>query len=414
MKFHKKNNCVNFFCFCGIVLLLITSVFKRAQAQYFQFPEHRKRQTLSFELVKNIAIIKLYINDKGPFNFILDTGVDPMVVTDPSLKESLKANNTRKIMITGYDNTNTVEAYVTHELPVKIGDAEALNSPVVFLKEDVFNLSGYLGKKISGLIGYNFFSSFVVKINYINRTLTFYSPKKRVNPKGDKIPFEFINRKPHITAQVRFNQSNYPVKLIVDCGASHSLSLETFNNQSFAVPSPNIDANLGVGLTGVISGKKARIDGLKIGRFDFSNVISNFPELIPDSVKKIARNGNLGAEVLNRFNVTFDYPNQIMYLKKNSRYTEPFEDDMMGIEIYMEEGPPSRYLITRVDEGSVAQKAGILPNDEIIALNFKPIDSYTVDEIANLFKARDGNAILMECWRKDQRIIKLIRLKKRI
>ncbi|MCJ0741751.1 aspartyl protease family protein [Pedobacter montanisoli] len=393
---------------------MITSVFKKAQAQYFQFPEHRKRQTLSFELVKNIAIIKLYINDKGPFNFILDTGVDPMVVTDPSLKESLKVNNTRKIMITGYDNTNTVEAYVTHELPVKIGDAEALNSPVVFLKEDVFNLSGYLGKKISGLIGYNFFSSFVIKINYINRTFTFYSPKKRVNPKGDKIPFEFINHKPHITAQIRFNQSTYPVKLIVDCGASHSLSLETFNNQSFAVPSPNIDANLGVGLTGVISGKKARIDWLKIGRFDFNNVISSFPELIPDSVKKIARNGNLGAEVLNRFNVTFDYANQAMYLKKNSRYTDPFEDDMMGIEIYMEEGPPSRYLITRVDEGSVAQKAGILPNDEIIALNFKPIDSYTIDEIANLFKARDGNAILMECWRKDQRIIKLIRLKKRI
>ena len=414
MKFHKKSICVNFFCFCCIVLLLITSVFKKAKAQYFEFPEHRKKQSLTFELIRNLAIVKVYINDKGPFNFILDTGVDPMIITDPSLKESLKAGSTRKIMISGYDNTNSVEAYVTHELPVRIGEAEALHSPVVFLKEDVFNLSGYLGKKISGLIGYNFFSSFVVKINYSNRTLVFYSPQKKIKPKGEKIPIDLINHKPHIAAQIAFNQNTYPIKLIIDCGASHSLSLETFNNQAFNVPFPNIEANLGVGLTGVISGKKARIEELKIGHFNFKDMISNFPELLPDSIKKIGRNGNLGAEILSRFNVTFDYNNQAMYLKKNVRYREPFEDDMMGVEIYMEEGPPSRYLITRVDEGSAAQKAGILPYDEIMTLNFKPIDSYTMDEISNLFKARDGNAILVECWRKDQRIIKLIRLKKRI
>lgn len=54
-------------------------------AQRFSFEQGRSRDVTRFKLLHNLIIIPVYINNGGPYNFILDTGVGPMVITDPSL-----------------------------------------------------------------------------------------------------------------------------------------------------------------------------------------------------------------------------------------------------------------------------------------------------------------------------------------
>lgn len=415
MNSPKTSHIVILFRF-GLALFMLCFNGFSSFAQTFEFTNGRKQQRLMFDLVKNLIIVPIYINEKGPFNFILDTGVNPMIVIDTTLKESLKVSYPRTIKISGYGNFDGYEAYLG-STRVKIGDAEIENMPSVFLKDDVLPLSGFLGKKIHGLLGYNFFSSFLVNINYNSRVLKFTSyQKKGGHIKGEKIPLELIENKPYIALQL--TQDNMPstttIKTLVDCGASHAISLEAWQNQHFPLPKYTAEANLGVGLTAKIQGKVGRVDELKIGSFIFKEVLAHYPLYNIDSIYNKGRNGNIGAEILCRFNTTYDYRNGYLYIKKNSHFSRSFEYDMSGIEFYAEEGPPSRTLISRVEPESPAELAGLKEGDEITAINFKKTDDYSLDEVANIFKAKNGYSVIIEIWRDKAYMVKLIRLKKRI
>lgn len=404
------------FRFTSVFLVLLCYFFnpQKSFGQEFKFQTGRKQQTISFSQVKNLIIIPIYINGKGPFDFILDTGVNPMIVTDSTLKESLEVPYVRNIKVGGYGNFAGVDAFLG-ATNVTIGEAECKNIPTVFLKNDVLSLSGHVGKKIYGLIGYNFFNSFVVKINYGLKTLKFISPEKKIKLRGEKIPFELIENKPYISAKIeQEGLGSKTLKTLVDCGASHALSLESFDLKPFPQPPFIIQANLGNGLTGPIKGKMGRIVSLKIGSYTFKEVLANYPDYQIDSVINRERNANLGAEVLSRFDITYDYKNLCLYIRKSERFSQPFEHDMAGVELYFESGPPSRTIISRIEPGSPAEQVGLKEGDEIIAINFKKIDDYPIGEIGNIFKAKNGYSVIVEVWRGKSALIKLLKLKKRI
>lgn len=396
------------------VLLCVFCCNNLAKSQDFKFNSRRKQQTMYFDLIKNLIIIPIYINDKGPFDFILDSGVSPMIVTDTTLKESLKVSYPRAIKISGYGNFEGIDAFLG-ATSVRVGDAEASSIPTVFLKENALSLSGFVGKKIYGLIGYNFFNSFKVKVNYSNKTIKFISPEKKTKLKGERISLELIDNKPYVLLNIEQDGLGAKtIKALVDCGASHSISLESIDLKPFPQPYFTMQANLGNGLTGEIKGRIGRLTSLKLGSFKFNDVISNYPVYNIDSLRKNARNANLGAEILSRFNTIYDYRNNCMYIKKNEKFNRIFEHDMSGMELYTEHGPPSRTLINKIEPNSPAELAGLKAGDEITGINFKKIDDYSLDEITTTFKAKNGYSVILEVWREKSFLIKLIKLKKRI
>ncbi|RNL50688.1 aspartyl protease family protein [Pedobacter jejuensis] len=129
------------FCVC-IFLPFNTKI----HAQDFQFLDNQKRQSLSFKLIKNLIIIPVYVNGKGPFDFVLDTGVGPMIITEPSIIDSLNFTNMRKIKVSGL-GVEPVEAFISQNITAKINRAEMKHIPTAILREDLFNLSGHLGTK---------------------------------------------------------------------------------------------------------------------------------------------------------------------------------------------------------------------------------------------------------------------------
>jgi hypothetical protein len=409
----KSSNHFKIHRFILVSLCLIFCSFS-SFSQDFKFNNGRKQQTMVFQLIKNLVIIPIYINEKGPFDFILDTGVNPMIITDTTLKESLKVSYPRPIKISGYGNFEGVDAFLG-ATNVKIGNAEAESIPTVFLKDDILPLSGFVGKKIYGLIGYSFFNSFVVKINYSTKTLRFTLPEKKIRLKGERIPFELIENKPYVLLNIeQVGLGAKTIKTLVDCGASHPISLEAIDGKPFPQPNFTMHANLGNGLTGAVKGRMGRVASLKLGSFKFTEVLANYPEYNIDSLKNKDRNGNLGAEILSRFNTTYDYQNRCMYIQKNEKFHRPFEHDMAGIELYSENGPPARTFINKIEPESPADLVGLKVGDEIISINFKKIDDYSLDDIGGMFKAKNGYSVIMEVWRGKSSFIKLLKLKKRI
>jgi predicted aspartyl protease len=386
-------------------------------AQSFTFNSHRKKDAIQFKLIKNLIIIPVYINDKGPYDFILDTGVAPLLITDPTIVDTLDLRYLRSIKLKGLGDGQDLDAFISNGIRAEIGHASIQNISTAILKKDIFNLSNYVGMHIYGLIGFDFFNSFVVKINYPAKRLAFYLPDQKAKRKGEKIPIKLISNKPYISAQVNLPQQGLQkLNFIVDIGASHALSLESYNDKAFPLPPLKIKANLGMGIGGHISGYLGRVKRVKVGNYEFNNVLTSFPDY-EDAGAKLrtkTRNGNLGADILKHFHLTFDYPNSAMYLKPNKFYKNEFEHDMCGMEIYLDERIRNRYFVGKIEPGSPAEVAGILSDDEIVSVNLMKIDQFSLDDLTNLFKSGNDRRIIVEIFRKNVLLFKVVKLKIRI
>lgn len=379
-----------------------------SSAQYFAFDGKRKREVIPFKLVKNLMIIPVFINGNGPYNFVLDTGVGLFLITDPKLIDTLQISNLRSIKITGFGEGTDLSAYVTPSIKVRVGSTVAKSIPAAILKKDIFELSSYAGMPIHGLIGYEFFSSFTVKISYILNVLTIFRADSRYIPrKSTKIPITIEGKKPYLVTEITTSDGRkILVKLIIDTGAGHPISLENYEGRPFEVPPMNVAANLGVGLTGAISGYIGRIPALKIGKFTIENVITSFPDNsdVGSRVVSVSRNGNMGNSILKRFEVVFDYAGQAMYLKPTSFLKEPFEHDMSGMELASAGPEYNRVVVTRVEPFSPAEDIGLAKDDEIISINFKPVVEMSMQEIDNMFRSRDGRSFVIEVVRNKGKV----------
>jgi hypothetical protein len=402
------------------LLLLVLLLRNNSRAQFFQFPEHQRKEVIPFKLIRNLIVVPVEINGQGPFNFVLDSGVGLVLITDPLIADSLQLNFLRNIKIVGLGGDDDLDAFISEPLSLSLGRSTGNYIPSAVLKKDVFNLSEYIGMPIHGLLGYEFFSSFTVRINYSSKMITMHPFKLGYAPRrGHRIPISIEERKPYIEAEIQLNkETTEKVKLIIDTGAGHPISLESRMGTPFPVPEINITANLGVGLSGPINGYLGRITALKMGKYELKKVISAFPNYndVAAKVRVGGRNGNLGNQVLQQFEVVFDYSRNSLYLKPGAKFGDPFEHDMSGMEFYSPGPDYGRLVVNRVEPYSPAEEEGIKVGDEIISINLKPVTDYSAAEIDELFKSGDNRSFLLEILKKDSKTLsKLIfTLKRRI
>jgi hypothetical protein len=399
------------------LIFFICFGFSPAKAQYFDI-NNRKSARIPFRLIRNLVIIQLQINDKGPFNFILDTGVGLMVITEPKLVDSIGVDNKRTIKMPGMGEGDAYEAYVTPPLKIDIPGLKSYDVSAAILKTDHFGLSNFVGIPIHGLLGYEFFNNLAVKLNFADSTITVYKPNdKRSFRKGTKIPLSIEEHKPYIQALVSLpNGTQQQCKLIVDLGAGHPVSLENMIKKH-GLPQKFITANLGVGLNGPISGFLSRIDEVDVGKFKIKSVIASFPNDYDEETMKylpVKRDGNLGVGILKRFTVVFDYQNNAMYLKPNLNYAEPFEHDMSGMEYYAGGEGLKHIIVSRVEPGSPADAVGIEKDDEIVAVNFQSLQKMTLEEVDAIFKSKDERSLLVEVYHDHKYDKVIMTLRRRI
>lgn len=363
-----------------------------------------------------MVVVQLYINHKGPFNFVMDTGVGLMIITDPSMIDTLKIPTSHKLKLRGFGENDSYEAFASQTLDIGIPGLTSYGINAAVLTKDQFGLSNYAGMPIHGLLGYEFFNNLAVKVNFSDSTLTAYRPQdtKRF-AKGERIPITIEDHKPYLEASVDMpggivKQS----KLVVDLGAGHPLSLENISDKA-NLEKKCIHANLGVGFSGPINGFISRISAIELGKYKIRNVISSFPQ--DDSLRKylnVKRDGNLGIGLLKKFTVVFDYHGGAIYLKPGPNFREPFEQDMSGLEYYADGDGFKRIIISRVEPGSAGDKIGLEKDDEIVSINFKPIASMTLEEVDNLFKSQDDRSLLLEVYHDKKYDNVIITLKRRI
>jgi len=393
-----------------------------AQAQpaaLFRFVKAKTRHvSLPFHLQRNLIVVSAMLNGRGPYNFLLDTGVNISLITEPHLREELGLRPGERFRVMGAGNEGSLEAYKVDSIHVTMAGVEAPFLSFLVLSDDVLDLSGYVGMPMHGIIGSDLFQSFVLRIHPQSEQLDLIDPARFRAPRSKRwstMPLTLEGGKAYLNTTVTLNDSlTLPLKFVLDTGAGHALSLETKSDPQLTVPKQRLRSQLGRGLNGFIDGYIGRVSNLQLGRYQVKSLLTSFPDA--DQVRsEVARNGNIGFELLKRFELIIDYPHNRLMLQPNSLFRDPFEHDMCGIELLAAGPNYRRYFILRVEPSSPADQAGLQANDEILSINLLPTAGLTLTQMSRLFHSADGRQLLLIIRRPDGELVTTaVRLKRQI
>jgi hypothetical protein len=139
-----------------------------------------KDTTISFNLIKRIIILPVYVNHLGPLNFALDSGAGASVIANSTAKK-LGLESLRKRHGIGAGGGLTL--YQTTVNHLQLGEIELENFRT--LVADLSALSSKLGIELNGIIGYDILRCFEVTISYKKKVIRL-KQERRIASSRDK------------------------------------------------------------------------------------------------------------------------------------------------------------------------------------------------------------------------------------
>ena len=370
-----------------------------------------KKIDIRFKMINNLMIIPVFINGSDTLHFILDTGVSHTIITSLKGAEGVAFNFSREIDLFGLGSGREVKAFHSFGNLVELPGVIGFNHNVILLKEEFDYLSQGLGTTINGLMGFDVFDSFVVEIDYNSKKVTLYDPKfykerqrDKMLKKSEIVKMEIIRRKPYINVKVvDDNNESIDANLLVDSGASSAISLFQSSDHKMEIPENSMYSFIGVGLSGDIYGHISRAKRLQIGSFKFKKPLVTYPEetTMQMSDYENDRKGSLGADILNRFTVVFDYHGGEMLIKPNSSFNKEFQYNLSGIDITTPIPDFPLFEISKIRKGSPAWIAGLEEGDQITTINGIETSEYTLSNIVQMLQSRADKKLTVGIQRED-------------
>lgn len=421
------------------ILIFFLSIFMNAQNS-FEI-KNSKKVVIPFKLINNLVFIPITVNGVE-LTFMLDTGVSETTLFSLENTE-MQLTNLEKMNFSGLGGEKSIEGYKSDHNIGKIGNSFVNDSFTMFIILDQdFNISSHVGIPVNGIIGYHFFKNHSVSIDYASKKITVYNNADLFTKKIKKFkefPISVERNKPYIFADVEMTNEKKSSKLLIDLGNSDAIWLFPALIKNFVYNRPNIDDFLGRGFNGDVYGKRSRIHHFYLGDFKFVKPLTAMPDEFSIQYVNLVgeRKGSIGGEILRRFTVAFDYPNEKVYLKKNGNYDDPFhfnmsgldfkqdgvvwEKDMVNIESKNKNSASNGvevinnslqykfvlkplFSIAGVRKDSPGFIAGLKKDDQLITINGKKTTEMNLQKILEIMKSEEGKTITMKVLRKNQEL----------
>ena len=301
-------------------------------------------------------------NVPDTLNFILDTGSGGISLDSSTCAEFNIPVTPTDTSITGIGGVRKVSFAFDRTLRLPGLTVEHLNFHIV----DYDVLSSVYGEKIDGIIGYSFFSRYIVKIDFDSNMVEVYNPGKIHYPDGGTLLHPAFTNLPIQWLTIK-DRHKLGFNFYLDTGAGLCLLVsEQFakdSNLFLSRRKPVITQAEGMG--GKLQMRLTVMKEVKIGPYRFHAV----PVYIYKDDYNVTAypftGGLFGNDLLRRFNVTFNYPNREIHIVPNGHFNESFDYAYTGLGIYYVNG---KIMVEDVIKDSPADKAHFKVNDEIIAV----------------------------------------------
>lgn len=346
----------------------------------FEFDNGTSSENIPFYFVENNIYLYATVNGEKRL-WLLDNGAS-MSIIDADYAGKLGLISEGEIK--GFGIASVFEfSFVT--LPsYRVGDIRFNPQKIFYFK----GLSERLyDSSVVGILGHDFLSRFVVKIDYASKALSLYDPDK-FNYKG---PGKIIDAplRERIFAVPVIVDGKYKGKWTLDIGAydmSFNYPYAKDNNLLDLKGVERVSADLG----GQHFEKTVRFKSVDLGGYKVLNPLIN----VPVSKGKGSNDsreitGNMGNNLLKHFVIYLDYKRQQVIVEKGKYFEKNFAEDKSGLLIGIGEGNFPEVVFVAPE--TPAAQAGFIRGDIIQKINGINVDSLGgVDGVRELFSKEEG------------------------
>ncbi|MBA3669833.1 MAG: aspartyl protease family protein [Sphingomonas sp.] len=349
------------------------------------------RMTIPFRAVGSTVLLPVSVNGSEPGWFILDSGANSCVIAK-DFANRLGLHPTSGGEATGagkgtvpYDRYEERVRFTVGGLPL-----ECPKQHVIGL--DFSNQPEVIGTAIEGVLGTDFFSTYVIEIDYSRRVVRAFDPSGfSYTGSGARVPMTVnAKRLPYIEAVLTVDSRETATRpLLVDSGSQDAV------DDDWVLRSANLrTATGGVGTGQPFQVRMGRFSKVEIGPFKLTDV--------PGGGGGVPL---VGGEVLRHFTVIFDWPHRQLILEPSAGFAGSLADSgTPGFGLRANRDGTVR--VEFVSTGAPAALAGLMEGDVITAVDGTPSAHFDFSQLSNLFR-RDRSYRLNVRRRGQQRIFQL-------
>jgi len=258
-----------------------------------------------------LILLPVQVNDRGPFDFILDTGAGTSLLSS-ELATQLKVKTIGSKE--GHSAGGKVSVSLAKVDSFAVGETKLHGVDVGIV--DLAQIGKTIGAKIDGDLGYNFLKHFCVTIDYCNCEIRFDDPK-RVESYGrgakTEVPIRLASpAKPLILVDVHANGRG-PFQFAIDTGTSTTAMAPELAKQLGVESSP-----VGAGTTGgaPVDFSAGTLQSFQLGGAKIDNmavVVADFFTMLNAAIGANL-DGIVGYNFLRNYKVAIDYPGKTLTL----------------------------------------------------------------------------------------------------
>ena len=349
--------------------------------------------TIPFELVDNHVALPVTIDGKGPFRFLFDTGGANIIDADVAKQLGLGAAGGGAGG--GVGSTTEAIQFATVDA-LGVGDATLRKQAfVVGPVHAGFGMSS--GKPVDGLIGFEVLARFVTTFDYGTNTVVLRTPDAaKPVTQGKTIPFVFNGG--HVMVDCAI--AGFAGQCVLDTGSHIGVTvLSPFLAAHPSIVPPNaaaVGAN-GFGVGGAALGRLGRTT-LQIAGYAVPDVIADLSTQKQGVFADPYYAGNVGAGVLKRFAVTFDYARQTVAFVPDANFATRETYDRSGMFLITQAG---KIVVADVRPGTPAATAGIVRGDVLATVDGHDVGALGLAAVRDALHGAPGTAVSLHVVAKD-------------
>ena len=358
----------------------------------YRFANGKSAENIPFQFIDNHIYLYVTVNGRSRL-WILDSGAGATVI-DSKYAAELGIKTEGNIKGQGAGNLVDVSFAVLPQFSI---DGLEFESQKVAVIDIGWLVKKWVGLDVAGILGYDFLSRLVTRIDYANERISFYHPDSFIYAGSGTVLSAPISQD---------NMLHLPLMVDGKYGGLWSLDLgagETSFNYPFAeangfLTHAGIDA-LGFGAGGSFKERKAQFQKIEFGGFAVEKpVISWGLEATKGAFGGKELTGNIGNTLLRNFVLYLDYKKERLIVEKGIDLGKAFPRDNSGLQVGLT--TDGKMQIYYVSPGTPGAKAGFKADDIIQAVNGIDV-GYLGGIIAlkNLLKEKPGTVLTFEILR---------------